>query len=637
MNSGLRSVRRRWVLLALTLAVGLLTASAGRAATVLEKRLVFDIQAMDRVVETTVLKVRLDDIGDVEAWSQYAVALDENRELRSVTAAVISPQGLRKPIGRKQQDKVEYSGEGIAYGSQHYHTLDFPGLQVGSRIEIHVQVEEAPYYPADQRVLWGGDDVDSLEVIVKSALPGFRWRLDGPTDGLVERSGANEVQLSGQQLVGLAPEPLAAGGAASYPTLRWAWGEAESWSDIAGWYGDLLSRLPRDDAAVKALAAELTAGQETPRQQLEALVAYVRQKVRYVAVLVGIGGYLPSASAETLERKWGDCKGKTLLLIDLLRARGIEAYPALALLDDVRQVEPGFPSPAQFNHLIVAVPQDGIKVSEEDPVSEGFLFIDPTQTRGSARYLQTAVQDQHALVVLEQGGRLVATPRRPEYESLYLAFDMEVDATGNAKGRGGLLLRGSSAAGFLDRMENESPERIGESALNIFEGLLPNARFQSVGWEAMDDEVPSARIALDIEIDHLLAGRGTSPSLQLASLKAMPSPSRLDGIETTLHYGIHQFRTVWTLKMPPEVCLPSAGEQAEENALGTFRQIIRHGDGHSVQVDRFAEMRQNFVDAEHLEALKSLALAEHRAQRRRIRLKCEADTASQQESPETPP
>jgi hypothetical protein len=117
----------------------------------------------------------------------------------------------------------------------------------------------------------------------------------------------------------------------------------------------------------------------------------------------------------------------------------------------------------------------------------------------------------------------------------------------------------------------------------------------------------------------------------------MPPPSRLDDIETTLHYGIHQFRTVWTLKMPPEVCLPTAGEQAEENPLGIYRQVIRHGDGHSLQVDRFAEMRQNFVDPEHFEALKSLALAEHRAQRRRIRLKCEAATASEEESPETSP
>lgn len=602
-------------------------ATVAPAATVLEKRLKVEILAPDRVLESTVLRVRLDDAGDLAAWDQYAVALDENRELRAVNGAVISPNGKRKSVGRKQQDKVEYSGGSTTYGSLHYHTLDFSGLEVGSTLEVDLVVEVAPYFPADQMVLWTEDGVQNLDVVVESALPGFRWRLEGPSDDLVKHSEPGKVHLTGRQLAGIDPPPLAAGGAASYPVLRWAWGETESWSDVASWYRGLLSTLPRDDAAVKALAEELTAGQETPRQQLEALVAFARQKVRYVAVEVGIGGYLPSSPAETLRRKWGDCKDKSLLLIDLLRARGIEAYPALARLDEQARVEPEFPSAAQFNHLIVAVPQDAVQVSVDDPLSEGFLFIDPTQTRGSARYLHTAVQDQHALLVLERGGRLVATPRRPQSESIFLAFELLVDAEGHAKGRGGLLLRGSTASAFLQEMENAPKEQVGESALKIFESLLPSARFLGIGWEAMEDEVPSARIALDVEMDNLLAGRASSPSFQLVSLQAMPSPRRLEGLDTTLRHGIHQFRTVWTLKVPPEMCLPVAAEKTEDNTLGTFRQVIRQMEGHTLQVDRFGEMRQNFVDFEDLEALKSLALAEHRTQRRRIRLKCEETPA----------
>ncbi len=618
---------RRAFLFSLSLVVWGTAATVAPAATVLEKRLGVDIQAPDRILETTVLRVRLDDVGDVEAWSQYAVSLDENRELQAVNGTVVSPTGKRKSVGRKQQDKVEYSGGSTTYGSMHYHTMDFPGLEVGSTLEIDVVVMVAPYLPADQMVLWSDDDVQHLEVTVRSALPGFRWRLEGPTDGLVERSEPGMVHLTGRQLAAFDPEPLAAGGAASYPTLRWAWGEAESWSDVAAWYRDLLSSLPRDDAAIKALATELTAGQETPRQQLEALVAYTRQKVRYVAVEVGIGGFLPSSPVETLGRKWGDCKDKSLLLIDLLRARGIEAYPALARLDERARVEAEFPSAAQFNHLIVAVPQDAVEVSDEDPLSEGFLFIDPTQTKGSARYLHTAVQDQHALVVLQQGGRLVPTPRRPQYESIYLAFNMQVDAEGHAKGRGGLLLRGSSATAFLYEMENAPPERVGESALGIFENLLPSARFSKIGWEAVDDEVPSVRIALEVEVDNLLAGRRSSPSLQLVSLQSMPSPRKLEGIDTTLRHGIHQIRTVWTLEMPPEVCLPAADEKTEENSLGMFRQTLRQTGNHTLQVDRFGEMRQNFVDFEDFEDFKALALAEHRSQRRRIRLKCVQQSA----------
>lgn len=600
------------------------------AATIVEKQVTIDIQSAERVIETTKLRVRLDVAGDLEDWGEHVIYLDENRSLDWVKAAVISPEGRRQNVGRKQQDVVEYSGEGIAYGSQHYHTVEFPGLQVGSQLEIHQRVIVNPYFPSSQTLLWGGDDVEQLQVTVQSAVDGLRWRLDGPggeievrEESAVDGGRLAAVHLSGRQLEGIDPEPLEAGGGASYPLLRWAWGDAESWSDVASWYRQLMASLPRHEAAVEALAEELTAGREAPREQLEALVTYVREKVRYVAVEVGVGGYRPSPPGETLARKWGDCKDKSLLLIDLLRARGIKAYPALVRLDDDRRIDTAFPSAAQFNHLIVAVAQDAVAVEPADPISEGFFFIDPTQTRGGARYLHSGVQDQHALVVESAGGRLVPTPRTPEHESFYLAFDVEVNTLGNAEGRAGLLMYGRTASTFLQQMETAAPERVGESALGFFESLLPSAQFQSVGWEKVEGPVPGVRISLAVEVDKLLTG-GTRPSLHLTSLRAMPLPRYFDDVDTTVRHGVRQRRTVWNLTLPEGFCLPAAGERAEENALGSFRQTIRHEGERKVQVDRRGELRHKFVDLEDLDDFKALALAEHRAQRRRIRLKCDS-------------
>lgn len=92
-----------------------------------------------------------------------------------------------------------------------------------------------------------------------------------------------------------------------------------------------------------------------------------------------------------VSRAWGDCKDKSPLLVDLLREVDIEALPALILLADDRRIDPQFPSPNQFNHEIVAVPAGEVEVTEEDPMAGGYLFLDPTQTRGGARWLHPAV------------------------------------------------------------------------------------------------------------------------------------------------------------------------------------------------------------------------------------------------------
>jgi transglutaminase-like putative cysteine protease len=47
----------------------------------------------------------------------------------------------------------------------------------------------------------------------------------------------------------------------------------------------------------------------------EAALALVQDRVRYVALAMGAGGYVPADAAETWSRRYGDCKGKTALLL----------------------------------------------------------------------------------------------------------------------------------------------------------------------------------------------------------------------------------------------------------------------------------------------------------------------------------
>ncbi len=591
---------------------------AAEAATVLEKTIAVNVLPDGRVRERVTMKLRLETAGDLEAWTYYPVYLDQNRRLESFEAWVVQG-GRREKVGRKRQDRVEYSGDGTAMSSHYFHVVEFPGLREGTMLEIAHVVEIDPYFASDQIDLLGEDPITRLEVTVRGAP---RWRLDGPALDLEVEELEHGVVVRGRDLAAIDRPELAARGAARAPVLRYAWGREQSWRDVGRWYRDLLAGLPRHAQPVRRLAAELAAGEQAPRQRLEAVLAFLRRKVRYVAVQVGIGGYRPSAPEAVLSRKWGDCKDKSLLLVDLLDEIGIEARPALILSAADRRIDPDFPSPAQFNHLIVAVPQDAVEISDGDPVAGGYLFLDPTQTHGGARWLHPGVQDQDALVITPEGGVLVRTPTLPRHELRVLGVDVEISEAGDARGRAGLRLEGSAAIGFIEQMANAPPERTNEDVLRIFESLLPGARLSGAGWQEVEGEVPAVQMSLAVEIEGLVAGL-ERPAFLLSSLRAAPEPRLFDGLESAVAYPAREAQTQWRLDLPAGWCPPRSETRKVENAVGSFSQTVALTPGGRVAVERRTRLDQRWFEAEQLADIKEIALAEHRASRRRIRLRCE--------------
>ncbi|HWC66215.1 MAG TPA: DUF3857 domain-containing protein, partial [Thermoanaerobaculia bacterium] len=134
-----------------------------------------------------------------------------------------------------------------------------------------------------------------------------------------------------------------------------------SWDDVAAWL-EKKSASARGDAP-----ASLRIPGSDP---VGDAARWVQDRVRYVALEVGEGGYAARPPALVAQRLFGDCKDKAFLTIALLRRAGIEAYPVLALPREFGSVDPDFPTPAAFNHLIVAVKlPDGARYPAALPLS----------------------------------------------------------------------------------------------------------------------------------------------------------------------------------------------------------------------------------------------------------------------------
>jgi len=143
---------------------------------------------------------------------------------------------------------------------------------------------------------------------------------------------------------------------------RYSWQRVLAFSDFADWqsvstrFAPLFGKaatLPAQ-SAVRQEAAEIAAAHSDPRQRAAAALKLVQQQVRYVYVGLGGGNYTPASAEETWQRRYGDCKGKTALLLALLNELGIEAEAVLvnnAGNDD--GLDQRLPSPAFFDHVLV--------------------------------------------------------------------------------------------------------------------------------------------------------------------------------------------------------------------------------------------------------------------------------------------
>ncbi|MBB3691543.1 DUF3857 domain-containing protein [Sphingomonas sp. BK580] len=115
-------------------------------------------------------------------------------------------------------------------------------------------------------------------------------------------------------------------------------------------------------AAGSPLAAEvrrIERAKSTPLERAALAVQLVQEKISYLMLGMDTGNYVPQTPAQTWERRYGDCKAKTLLLLAVLRALQIEAEPVAANLQMGDMAAERLPSLSAFNHVLVRATIDG--------------------------------------------------------------------------------------------------------------------------------------------------------------------------------------------------------------------------------------------------------------------------------------
>lgn len=172
------------------------------------------------------------------------------------------------------------------------------------------------------------------------------------------------------------PEPVLAGGfytwTAKLPVpepdpvpedapARFQIGEVMQVSTYADWaavsrnhaahYGTKGTVKPGGDLAARI--AGIAAASDDPLTRAALALRLVQDDVSYLMNGMDGGNYIPQSPEETWEKRFGDCKAKTLLLLAMLRELGIEAEPVLVRTEGGDALPSLAPMPGNFDHVIV--------------------------------------------------------------------------------------------------------------------------------------------------------------------------------------------------------------------------------------------------------------------------------------------
>lgn len=376
----------------------------------------------------TFVRVKVESDAGIQRWGQLVLGYNAANERLDITAVrVRKPDGTIVSASSAAVQDLSSPIERVApvYTDAREKHVTVPGLRPGDLLEfsstttVHTPIAPNEFWaeyeflktgvvldeelridvPADRALTLKTRPGLEAEVANRDGRRTYTWHAARLQDGDDGKRTVPHAQKT--------PEPAAI----RLTTFR-------DWAAVARWYAQLERAQKVPTAAITVEAIALTVGHSGDRARLEALYGFVAEKFRYVSLSFGTGRYQPHAAADVLRNQYGDCKDKHTLLASLSEAVGIQA--SAVLINSRAELDPDFPSPSQFDHVITRATAD-----------ERLVWLDTTAEVAPFGLLSPPLRHKTALLIDGDGGRLVETPdESPVAHSSTVRIDASLDDAG---------------------------------------------------------------------------------------------------------------------------------------------------------------------------------------------------------------
>jgi len=394
---------------ALRQAADAVTTGKHSEVTVLLNDIHYTFDDAGKTTETRRLIYRVETEQGVENWAEISGQWDAWHQSKpEIKARVITTDGVVHWLDSKTlSDSPVHEDAPDLYTDERRYGGPLPAIAPGAIVEREVTIRDtAPLFAAgsvDDLIFGWSVPVNKVHIVLShpDALP-LQYKLR-----LLPDASVTKTHESGIETITLDQGPLPAypelpdhvpSDLALRPELEFTTGT--SWQKVASEY----ARLSEDKvrvADVQPLLAKLNLKDGTRNDVVRRIVSTLHKNVRYTGVEFGESSLIPQPPAETLRRRYGDCKDKATLLVTMLRATGIPANLALLQAGPGADVNPDLPGMGMFDHAIVYVP-----ASSSDPE----LWIDATAQYSQVGTLPWMDYGRLALIVSDKTDSLRKTP-----------------------------------------------------------------------------------------------------------------------------------------------------------------------------------------------------------------------------------
>jgi tetratricopeptide (TPR) repeat protein/transglutaminase-like putative cysteine protease len=188
-------------------------------------------------------------------------------------------------------------------------------------------------WPTDMALRHRSFELPKPSISSEGGWQSVEWRLTDPPQYLPPKGGPNRYFVG----------------------RRAEFTDFSTWTELAELFRPLFLKASTVPATgpLREEVEKIRRSSADPKIQAANALAMVEDKIRYIAIVMGQGNYVPASAVDTWQRRYGDCKAKTALLTAILRELGISAEPVLvsSVLGD--GLDQRLPTITQFDHVIV--------------------------------------------------------------------------------------------------------------------------------------------------------------------------------------------------------------------------------------------------------------------------------------------
>lgn len=397
----------------------------------------------------------------------------------------IGPEHIERQTG------LLAAGTGISWPGVAVHQITFPDVQTGDKtfaqIRRHMHKTHLPQWLSMNGLLSPQFDWNDFQLTI-IAPEQLKMQVKAARMTAVERlDGQQRIWDIKTQALGRALEPQAANARQHLP--HWMMSSFASFEQLGDAYAQATREKIQITPEVQALAEQITRSFSSPEAKARAIHQWIASNIRYVAVHLGTGGFVPHELAWILQNRYGDCKDHVLLMMALLQAVGIEAAPALIDTQDNDQL-PDLVI-AAFNHVLVYIPALQ-------------QFVDPTFRTIPYGKLSWKDSAKPVVVGLAQGAKILRTPTfAPSDNVVRVQSVWTIDAQGGALVKLQVQTQGEAATTMQDQLEQIPPGMSGEAVQRI----LKQAQLQGSGflqYPKVQRDAQTQSFSAEVKVDNYL-------------------------------------------------------------------------------------------------------------------------------------